>query len=63
MIHIVYDGSAWWAAMRWKFHDQGGLFSYIPPDKRVPTNHSLRKIRALVLRDTIGAAVDEAIGL
>jgi hypothetical protein len=27
--------------MRGKFADQGGLFSYIAPDKRVPANHPL----------------------
>ena len=36
------------AAMRGKFKDQGGLFSYISPEKRVPKNHPLRKIRELV---------------
>ena len=25
--------------MRGRFTDQGGLFSYIAPDKRVPANH------------------------
>jgi hypothetical protein len=39
--------------MRGKFVDQGGLFSYIAPDKRVPANHPLRKIRELV-RDVLG---------
>jgi len=34
-----------------RFTDQGGLFSYIAPDKRVPANHPLRKVRELV-RDT-----------
>src|SRR5271155_3724461 len=34
--------------MRGKFHDEGGLFSYISPEKRVPANHPLRKIRELV---------------
>jgi transposase len=34
--------------MRGKFQDQGGLFSYISPEARVPTNHPLRKIRELV---------------
>ena len=29
--------------MRGRFTDQGGLFSYIAPDKRVPANHPLRK--------------------
>jgi Transposase domain (DUF772) len=32
---------------------QGGLFSYIAPDSRVPANHPLRKIRELV-RDVLG---------
>ena len=32
--------------------DQGGLFSYIAPDKRVPANHPLRKVRELV-RDVL----------
>jgi transposase len=48
MIHILYHELAWWAAMRGNFQDQGGLFSYISPEKRVPTNHPLRKIRELV---------------
>src|SRR6202166_3139644 len=34
--------------MRGAFADQGGLFSYISPEARVPANHPLRKIRALV---------------
>jgi len=34
------------------FTDQGGLFSYIAPDKRVPANHPLRKVRELV-RDVL----------
>ncbi|QDM15517.1 IS5 family transposase [Tardiphaga sp. vice352] len=39
--------------MRGTFEDQGGLFSYISPDARVPQNHPLRKVRALV-RDVLG---------
>ena len=35
--------------MRGAFVDQGGLFSYIAPEARVPANHPLRKIRELVL--------------
>jgi hypothetical protein len=35
-------------SMRGRFVDHGGLFSYITPDKRVPANHPLRKIRKLV---------------
>src|SRR4029079_14976765 len=31
------------AIMRGRFMDQGGLFSYIAPDKRVPANHPLRR--------------------
>lgn len=38
--------------MRGRFQDQGGLFSYISPEQRVPANHPLRKIRALV-RDVL----------
>ena len=47
--------------MRGKFEDQGGLFSYVSPEARVPKDHPLRKIRELVrdvLRDlnrTLGA--------
>jgi len=39
--------------MRGVFADQGGLFSYISPEARVPANHPLRKIRELV-RDVLG---------
>jgi transposase len=38
--------------MRGRFRDQGGLFSYIAPDKRVPADHPLRRVRALV-RDVL----------
>ena len=38
--------------MRGRFTDRGGLFSYIAPDKRVPANHPLRKVRELV-RDVL----------
>lgn len=34
--------------MRGRFRDQGGLFSYISPEARVPPRHPLRRIRALV---------------
>ena len=34
--------------MRGRFHDQGGMFSYLQPEKRIPANHPLRKIRELV---------------
>src|SRR6516225_9911089 len=39
--------------MRGAFADQGGLFSYIVPEARIPANHPLRKIRELV-RDVFG---------
>ena len=39
--------------MRGEFADQGGLFSYIVPEARIPANHPLRKIRELV-RDVLG---------
>ena len=38
--------------MRGAFVDQGGLFSYISPEARVPANHPLRKVRELV-RDVL----------
>lgn len=38
--------------MRGSFRDQGGLFSYISPETRVPADHPLRKIRELV-RDVL----------
>jgi transposase len=34
--------------LRGKFRDQGRLFSYLSPETRVPANHPLRQIRALV---------------
>ena len=39
--------------MRGAFEDQGGLFSYISAEARVPKNHPLRTIRELV-RDVLG---------
>src|SRR5881409_4011133 len=39
--------------MRGAFVDQGGLFSYVAPEARVPANHPLREIRELV-RDVLG---------
>lgn len=39
--------------MRGAFSDQGGLFSYISAEARVPKDHPLRMIRALV-RDVLG---------
>lgn len=38
--------------MRGNFEDQGGLFSYVSPETRVPKDHPLRKIRELV-RDVL----------
>ena len=38
--------------MRGRFRDQGGMFSYISPEARVPAEHPLRAIRGLV-RDTL----------
>jgi transposase len=34
--------------MRGAFVDQGGLFSYVAPEARIPAGHPLRKIRELV---------------
>jgi transposase len=34
--------------MRGEFQDQGGLFSYIDPEKRIPAGHPLRQVRGLV---------------
>ena len=39
--------------MRGGFQDQGGLFSYISPEARIPARHPLRKIRELV-REVLG---------
>jgi transposase/IS5 family transposase len=38
--------------VRGSFRDQGGMFSYVSPERRVPTNHPLRAIRGLV-RDVL----------
>src|ERR1700676_3552238 len=51
MIQFIYHESSG-ARMRGVFADQGGLFSYISPEARVPPNHPLRKIRVLV-RDVL----------
>src|SRR6266480_175717 len=45
--------------MRGGFVDQGRLFSYISPEARVPANHPLRAIRALV-RDVL-AELDRSL--
>jgi hypothetical protein len=34
--------------MRGRFQDQGGLFSYIRPEERIPADHPLREIRKLI---------------
>ena len=34
--------------MRGRFQDQGGLFSYLSPEARVPPRHPLRQIREFV---------------
>ncbi len=34
--------------MRGRFFDQGGLFSYIQPERRIAAHHPLRKVRELV---------------
>src|SRR5271167_4252481 len=34
--------------MRGRFQDQGGLFSYVQPERRIPVDHPLRKVRELV---------------
>ena len=34
--------------MRGRFFDQGGMFSYIQPERRIPANHPLREVRELV---------------
>jgi transposase len=43
--------------MRGRFFDQGGMFSYIRPEQRVPANHPLRKVRELV-REVLGELSD-----
>jgi transposase len=44
--------------MRGRFSDQGGLFSYISPERRVPAGHPLRPIRRLV-RDILAALSED----
>jgi transposase len=34
--------------MRGRFRDQGGLFSYLSPEQRVPPDHPLRRVQPLV---------------
>src|SRR6201998_4952212 len=38
----------WKDSMRGADVDQGGLFSYVSREKRVPTTHPLRRVRALL---------------
>jgi hypothetical protein len=45
--------------MRGAFEHQGGLFSYISPEARVPKNHPLRQVRALV-REVLSALPRQA---
>jgi transposase len=40
--------------MRGAFEDQGAMFSYVDPEKRIPEGHPLRAVRALV-RETLKA--------
>src|SRR5262245_3243917 len=40
--------------MRGEFRDQGGLFSYVDPESRIPADHPLRQVRTwvrMVLKD------------
>jgi len=46
--------------MRGRFFDQGGMFSYIRPEQRIPANHPLRKVRELV-REVLGG-LDHSFG-
>jgi transposase len=39
--------------MRGEFLDQGAMFSYVLPEQRIPADHPLRPIRALV-REVFG---------
>jgi hypothetical protein len=52
LIHDFYHLESVEMIMRGGFTDQGGLFSYIAPDKRVPANHPPRKVRETV-RDVL----------
>ena len=51
MIHYARINVVVWV-MRGTFSDQGGLFSYVAPESRIPADHPLRAIRALV-RDSL----------
>jgi hypothetical protein len=53
MVIQDYVGNHFGDEMRGAFEDQGRLFSYISPEGRVPKNHPLRQVRALV-REVLG---------
>src|ERR1700720_2047966 len=46
MIHFDHESVG--GFMRGRFRDQGGLFSYLSPETRVPAKHPLRQVRELV---------------
>jgi hypothetical protein len=46
MIHFGHESVG--GFMRGRFRDQGGLFSYLSPEARVPAKHPLRQVRQLV---------------
>src|ERR1700736_6580127 len=46
MIHFGHESAG--GFMRGRFRDQGGLFSYLCPEARVPAKHPLRQVRELV---------------
>src|SRR4030088_2132846 len=46
MIHFGHESLG--GFMRGRFRDQGGLFSYLSPEARVPAKHPLRQVRELV---------------
>jgi len=52
MIQCLISNRGLEAKVRGTFRDQGSLFSYISPEARVPADHPLRQVRALV-RDVL----------
>src|SRR5207253_5783896 len=46
MIHFGHESVG--GFMRGRCRDQGGLFSYLSPEARVPAKHPLRQVRELV---------------
>src|SRR4029077_5273940 len=46
MIHFGHESVG--GFMRGRFRGQGGLFSYLSPEARVPAKHPLRQVRELV---------------